>query len=445
MKKTSKNVEKLQNARSLSELLSVVDVIKASIAKIGKSTNGLLKGLSSTSTINISLSSAEEVELSDIKRRAKRTYKETELSDIKKSTTTHKKAPTSLKTVLDKSTIKTPSKTQLAKNSTALEEITSAIEDLQIALRVLTTKQFAKMDDSKAAVALIKGLIDQAKTLKDTHLNAISVIARDFTPTDHKKAVKALRKLIKSEINEETYTAIQVKSFILNPAPDTIYYQTFMLLRNLTNEDGFAYEAYSYVLTGSFDIGSGELTHFMTTLKDPKVPGTFPIGKEVPDVRALSTQIKAYNVIDNLISTQGRLKFNKSGRDVRTGPLGASKDIDTYNIGGKTVAGIRIQNKQLYIRLKRGLSDRQKKDLVLRLVPIIKAIFIPKARKTSLSWKEIKGKNSGANFLVFTLSRNEDTKSREFIHKVSRLARELGLSPKLARETIQAVVNQNDL
>lgn len=442
MKKTSKNVEKLQNARSLSELLSVVDVIKASITKIGKSTNGLLKGLSSTSTINISLSSAEEVELSDIKRKAKRASKETELSDIK---TNHKKAPASLKTVLDKNTIKTPSKAQLAKNSTALEEITSAIEDLQIALRVLTTKQFAKMDDSKAAVALIKGLIDQAKTLKDTHLNAISVIARDFTPTDHKKAVKALRKLIKSEINEETYTAIQVKSFILNPAPDTIYYQTFMLLRNLTNEDGFAYEAYSYVLTGSFDIGSGELTHYMTTLKDPKVPGTFPIGKEVPDVRALSTQIKAYNVIDSLISTQGRLKFNKSGRDVRTGPLGASKDIDTYNIGGKTVAGIRIQNKQLYVRLKRGLSDKQKKDLVMRLVPIIKAIFIPKARKTSLNWKEIKGKNSGANFLVFTLSRNEDTKSREFIHKVSRLARELGLSPKLARETIQAVVNQNDL
>ncbi|SBV38499.1 hypothetical protein BN7874_280 [Phage NCTB] len=439
MKKPSKNIEKLQNARSLNELMSVVDSIKRKITNVGKSTAKLLQGLSSTSTITINLSSAEE----SFKATA---ADDIELGDIKKKATRKaaNKKSGSLRTVLDKS-IKTPSTKQLARNSSVIEEITSSISDLEVAIRVLTSKQFSKMDESKSAVNLIKQLIAQAKEIKDTHLNALSKIASDFTPTDHKRAVAFLKKILTGDIQEDSYTKVQVKSFVLNPEDDIIYYQTFLLLRNLANKEGFIYEAYSYVLTGVLDtsVKEPELVHHLTTLKDPKVPGSFPIGSEVETKAALTKKVNALNIIDDLNVTYGGIKLKKSSADLQRSGLGdISPNISKYKLKGKEVAGIRVKNNRLYVRLNRGMSEKQKTNLLSTLIPLIKAIFIPGSRRQTVAWKEIVGKNTGAPFFVFALSRKEDTTTKEFIQKVNRLAKELKLSPMLSREIIQNVVNQ---
>ena len=63
MKKS--NLDKLQKARSLNDVLGIVDSIKKKIETVGKSTNRLLKGLSSSKALVISLS-ANEIELGDI-------------------------------------------------------------------------------------------------------------------------------------------------------------------------------------------------------------------------------------------------------------------------------------------------------------------------------------------------------------------------------------------
>ena len=102
------SVEKLQGARSLNEVMSIVDVIQKRIDTLGKQTAKFIQSISSSKiTINLSAVSADERELSDF---------------IKKpNSNVGKKAKGSLRSVLDKN-FKTPTKKEMATNTTAVQE-----------------------------------------------------------------------------------------------------------------------------------------------------------------------------------------------------------------------------------------------------------------------------------------------------------------------------------
>ena len=78
---------------------------------------------------------------------------------------------------------------------------------------------------------------------------------------------------------------------------------------------------------------------------------------------------------------------------------------------------------------------------------MIRQIFIPKSKNRSIGVREIRGKRSVGGkspntFLVFAISRNVDTRSKDFIDNVDRLVKTLKLGPRLSREVIRDMVEQ---
>ena len=417
------SVEKLQGARSLNEVMSIVDVIQKRIDTLGKQTAKFIQSISSSKiTINLSAVSADERELSDF---------------IKKpNSNVGKKAKGSLRSVLDKN-FKTPTKKEMATNTTAVQELSDSIGELEVAIRVLSSKQFSRLEESKQTIKMIKAIILQAEDHRKTQLDALDRISKNYIPKNHKSIIKATRDILKASLDSATYSGFAIKSYILNPAPNTIYFQTFVLVKNLINAEGFNYEQYSYVITSVLDQTNFELVPHITSLKDPRIPGSFPIGKEIKSVPHLKQTLQSLAHIDSLHVQVGRQKLSSIRK---TEDLGILK-------GTKNVKGLRVRDSELFVKIDPGLSDRQKKDLTATLRALIRQIFIPKSKNRSIGVREIRGKRSVGGkspntFLVFAISRNVDTRSKDFIDNVDRLVKTLKLGPRLSREVIRDMVEQ---
>jgi hypothetical protein len=419
MKKgTNKNRQKLNKARSINEVLSIVDLIKTRLKNITKSSEKVLTALASNANkVQISLSAAREMEVGDIAPAAKKSGK-------------------SLKSKLDVNKFKTPSQKDLAQNSSLLVELNESIAELEVALRVIQSKQFAKFDNQRETSAMVRALIKEANATKKEQLDAMSKISKNYTPVAHRKVAKAVKDIANAEFPEENYSSIRVKTFILQPQEDTLYYQTFVVVQNLTNKEGYSYEDYSFVLTSVYDMKTGDMEPHLTALKDPKVPGSFPIGNGIDSLSDLKRRMGAIYSIDG-VETKGRkLKLKEDTTSVRRRSIAGFAD---------TVKGIRVKDKDLYIRLKKGTPQSKIDQIRNNLIPIFKSIFLPRGTRTKrVQWKQLTGKRSGAPFIVFSLSRREDTRSREFVSNVTEMAERMNLSPLITRDIVQKLVDEYD-
>lgn len=425
MKKS--NLDKLQKARSLNDVLGIVDSIKKKIETVGKSTNRLLKGLSSSKALVISLS-ANEIELGDIANQPRPTQS--------------KKG--GMRTVLDK--IKAPSPKDLSDNSSAIEELNDAIEDLNAAIRILSSKTFSKMDESKKAIESIKHIIREAGKIKREQLNAMQKLSRNYMPKEHSRQVKILEEIVENSIPDENYTGLSINSFVLSPSKDHIYFQTFVTVEDLSNAEGFIYENYSYVYTSVLDLNTSELAPHITSLKDPKVPGTFPIGIELDSLKQLKAKILAINHIDELNSVKSRTRFGTAKQRQQMQRKGS-----IISEVSRHIKKVRFHNKNLYVQYSKSISPREKSELLETLFPLIRSIFLRKktvnGRRTpsaNLTYKEAKSSRSGNPYFVFSLSSIRDDNVKSFVKQVSELAKRLDLSTLVSQQLIQSVINDHE-
>lgn len=426
MKKgTNKNRQKLNKARSINEVLSIVDLIKKRLKDIGTASEKVLKSLASNK-VQISLSAAKELNSDSATR-------EQEAADMTKKPKT---SGQSLKAKLDVTKHKTPTQQDLAKNSSLLVELNESIAELEVALRVIQSKQFSKFDNQREAASMIRGLIKQANTTKKSQLDSMAKISKNYTPVAHRKIVKAVEDITRKEFPEENYSAIRRKTFILQPQEDTIYYQSYVVVQNLTNKEGYSYEDYSFVITGVYDMRTGEYEPHLTALKDPKVPGSFPIGNEVATVSDLKRRMGAIYSIDGVETTGRKVRLKGDTSEVRRRSIASFAD---------TVKGIRVKDRDLYIRLKKGTSESKVKNMLKEIIPIFKSIFLPRGSRTKqVQWKIVNGKRTGSPFVVLSLAKREDTRGREFVGKVTELADQMNLNPMITREIVQKLVDEYD-
>jgi hypothetical protein len=427
----SKNIKNIKGARSLNELLSIIDLIEGNVQDLDKRTDKILSSLSKkTNSITISISSGTEREAGDLNLEISDKSLKNKKGPGKK---VKNKNPNTYRTVLDKS-FKTPNTKDLVKNSAAIQELNDNISELEVSLRVLQSKDFAKLDENSGATVHIKTVLLKAKDLRDKQLKAMSRISKDYTPSQHTKILTLARKTLITELDEENYSSLRVKTYILTPSTDIIYFQSFIVVNDLSNEDGYVYENYSYVLTSVFQSKDGELRHHLTTLKDPKTPGGFPIGKEIENPSSLKMKLRMLNILDSLIFKKNKIALRKTTEQLKNNNL---TKVSKY------IKNIRVKGTNLFVAVEESLTKTQKVELVNKLFPVIRTIFLPRtSRNTHLAYKEITSSKTGKPFLVFSLGRTENTKTKDFVDKMSRLVEVLGLNPQIQRSVLQKIVEE---
>lgn len=446
--KSSKILDALKSARSLNDLLTTVDLIVSKIKSTEKISSRVLSSLSNRSIL---ISIAQETEKSGSRI--------IELDDIQPTTKKKKavkKGGNKFKGILNSPQVKLPKIKDLVDGSSLVTDLNQNIAELQQALRILKSKDFSKMENNGSAVSMIKAQIDKAIAMRDEQLAALSKISNEYIPNTHRQVKTETTKVIKGELAPENYSRIRSKTFVLSPADNLIQFQSFFVVSDLVNSEGYAYEEYSFVVTGNLNTATAEFVHFVTSLKDPKMPGTFPIGKEVTSLDDLKYKVRLLSSLDDVTVRNNRVRLTRTrtadpdatdsmGAPVKyqQGRYVSSDDKMSMRNASKYIKGIRVKPGKLFIKVDDALGEAALKRVFNKIYPTVRAVFIPaKSRSKHLRWRKLRGR-TGSVFFEFILVKNEDPKSQKFINKVSELATNLQMSPRLTREVIRDIVDRN--
>jgi hypothetical protein len=326
----SDNMVALRKARSLKDVATIIEKIKRDLLLISKHTIHLEKSVSSV--LKLSIYAAETIELGDLVR--DKTSKGTKPYGVIEDYTP-------------------PNTKDLVKNSQELNRLAQRIAELESAKQVILSDSFSAYPDlQRKTIKSVNDLVKVAAKDRDKQVRAMSKIGRETKPKEHVKFVKIMQSHIKQVLSEENYSDISTNMFVLNPVKDQVWYQTFIKIRDLINDDGYEYEFYSVVVTAIVDLNTGEFKHSITTINMSRIPGSFDPGKEATTTVDAKRRVSRFFTGDNFVAKHGRKNLKgfplKNTRDFRQSSLpNASEHID----------GVRVQNGKIYARLEKGLTD----------------------------------------------------------------------------------------
>ena len=414
----------IRDARSVKDIQAVIGRISAELSEISDHTSTLEKSVSSAIKISIS---AKEIELGDISR-------------TKKS-----KGPSGVI-----ANYKAPDAKDLVKNSRELNRLAQKIAELESAKQVILSDAFSPYADlQKKTVKAVNDLVKVAARDRDRQVRAMAKIGRENKPKEHVAFVRGISAHIKKVLSEENYSEITTKMFVLNPVSDKIWYQTFIIISDLVNDEGYSYDFYSVVVTAVVDLDTGEFSHSLTTINLSRIPGSFDPGKVVKSSADAKRRINSFLAGDNFVAKHGR-------KTLKDFPLSKTKDFRRSALPNSSdhIDGIRVQNGKIYARLERGADAATIKDAVNEARAVLSILVRRKEverggkkydryLKDAITHRIVNGKK-GRKWIEFVIIPSERVTKGELNAKliegaVERMVHMDGISKEEARRAMQAL------
>jgi len=414
----------IREARSIKDIQAVLGRISADLSVISDHTKALEVSVSSSVKISIS---NETIELGDLSR------------------TTKNKGPSGVI-----SDYKAPETKDLVKNSRELNRLAQKIAELESAKQVVLSDAFSPYADlQKKTVKSINDLVKAAARDRDRQVRAMAKIGRQHKPKEHVSFVKQMNSHIKKVLSEDNYSEILAKTFVLNPVADKIWYQTFIEIRDLVNDEGYSYDFYAVVVTAIIDLDTGEFQHTLTTVNLSRIPGSFDPGKPVASGAEAKRRINVFLAGENFVAKHGRkslkgFPLSKTGDFRRSALPNSSEHVD----------GIRVQNGKIYVRLERGVDGAIEKKaiedvrsilgiLVRRREVDVKGKKYDRYLKDAITHRVVRGKK-GRKWVEFVVIPSERVTKGEVTPKmleeaVDRMVYMDGMSKADAQRAMQAL------
>lgn len=421
----SDNMNAIRDARSIKDIQAVVGRISADLSEISDHTDALEQSVSSSVKISIS---SKTIELGDLSRTSK---KGTGPSGVISNYTP-------------------PDTKDLVNNSRELNRLAQKIAELESAKQVVLSDAFSPYADlQKKTVKSINDLVKVAARDRDRQVRAMAKIGREHKPKEHVSFVRGINSHIKKILSEENYSEIVTQMFVLNPVPDKVWYQTFIKIRDLVNDEGYSYDFYAVVVTAIVDLDTGEFSHSLTTVNMSRIPGSFDPGKEVNSSADAKRRVNSFLAGDNFVARHGRktlkgFPLNKTGDFRRSALPNSSEHVD----------GLRVQNGKIYVRLERGVDGTIEKKaiedvravlsiLVRRKEVDVKGKKYDRYLKDAITHRVVKGKK-GRKWVEFVIIPSERVTKGEVSPKmleeaVERMVYMDGMSREDARRAMQAL------
>lgn len=238
----NKRLEKIKNARSLNDVMAVVSEIGYEFQNSNAIVNKLVASLSATLVMDV--------------------------RDTKPSKTVDTK-------------FNPPKATELKKHVDVVHKLYDNVLELDAA-EAMIKQSFAghkKLSPALKAIADLKRDIDES--INDA-FDALSAIAAKHVPSKLSRLVDAVTSHIIDVLPTKMYKDIFRQLYVVPHPDDNAMFQfcDYIGIEGLKNLQGFAYDQYYVIVTGLID-KSGVMHFYVNGLPDFKVPGRYPLGKEV--------------------------------------------------------------------------------------------------------------------------------------------------------------------
>lgn len=324
-----------------------------------------------------------------------------------------------------------------AKYNSQVAVLTQAIAELGIAYQILNSRTFAAFKDQDKASANLLNVIKEAKELQNSMVRLMSIDVKNGAPPEHKRLAASVSNYMAQILNKEQYSKIVSRTFIASGL-DPITFQTFIYVKDFVNSSGTLYPHYSAVLSTEIQVATGAAQHFVTTLVDEKVPGSFPIGRVVATAPELKKALNSLLAVDGFLNYGEKMPIQKSTQQLRdTSMLGST----THQIRGRNteiIESVRVQNDFLYVRLVRGLTGRERRDALQEVLAMASTVLKGR-RKGDLVYQFETGRN-GAEYIKIALSRAKgQTDGIITVAQINKIAEQLQLNKEQISALKQSV------
>lgn len=405
----SSNMTKLRTARTAREISRTVSTITAVISEV------------KVPKVRRSVSNTTAIELADLGKAEKKGSK------IRKK----------LDTTIDLDQIDVTDLKKKARINGYVADVHQAVAELIVAYQILSSKTFKAFKNQGEAAASLLTVIKEAKKQQQEMIKVLSINAE--APKEHTKIATSVAGYVKTKIlSKEQYTKIKMRTFVAS-GTNPVTYQTYIYIENLTNVEQEVFAHYSVVVSTTVELSTGEAQHFITTLVDEKMPGTFPLGKQATHLAEMKKNLNGLFSYDGMLNFAARAPISKTTDTLRKQ---SALGLKTHKVRGKDlqlIDGIRIQNDRLYVRLVPGLSVAERKTAVEEVIAMAGSILRPKnQRKHGLIHKIVRGR-TGRDWIELSTISGGTLAGTLTLAKVKQIAEELDLDAAQIRAIKQAV------
>lgn len=258
-------LEALRKSRSINDIITVVEKIATSIRKHKKSATDLKSSLSAKD---------EEIQID-------RTAAPT---PVRKGRKTESEPSTGVAKIV-KFTV--PPKDKLIKNSDVVRHLYENVQELEAAEALI--KQGFSGAKATTALKAIQSLKAEAEAAIQKAFEALGNVAEKHIPTHMSELGDALAVMLKNTLDKASYSKMSREIYVMpiQQGRKTVYqFAMYYVLENLKNTQGFVFDEYCLIFTGIVD-STGGIQYYLNAVPDFKVPGRYPLGREVDDKKEM--------------------------------------------------------------------------------------------------------------------------------------------------------------
>lgn len=252
-----------------------------------------------------------------------------------------------------------PDPAAVKKHSDIIERLHENAQELESA-EALVRQAFAKAKNQKQVLSAIHALQEEVNASLAKAFTALDAIANKHLPEEMETLGDSLVAYIIDHINPKYYSNIHKEVYATFDGPTTVF-SMYVVINELQASTGFVYDEFYVILTGTVTQG-GVINYYLNTMPDFKIPGHFPIGKEVKNTTELTLRVSTL------------IAHNDIASDLERKPM----PLDTKRAKSGGMAGIRyvedvyVLDDSLFIVVEKGRETRKNLvDIQSQVVPLL--------------------------------------------------------------------------
>lgn len=377
----SKRIEKIKKSRSLNELFSVVREIAKEFTAAKPAVDKFIKALSSSQLRSVS----EELNIDRVGGG----------NTTKSPKTTTTKTPTAKVTKWV-----APKLEDLKKNTALIHSLYENTEELDYAI-TMVKQVFSGNENSKKAILEMTKLRDSVDEKLNSCFAVLNAIANKHLPPRVGSLHDDIIQGVIAHLPVKNYKNIVQEIYVI-PNPEELGSFMFCLycnIKNLKNKTGYEYETFCVTLTAIIS-KSGDMNFFVNAFPNFKVPGRYPIGKEVTDSKDAMRQV-------DLLLTHNEFEVDLNKQALPFDDAGA-KNLGL--LSNKNITAVAVKNDELIITLAPGLSGQMTSKVIADIQARLGMLISSKNSKSIFTYKM--STVGGKQVLKFVLLPNIDKSNK---------------------------------
>lgn len=209
---------------------------------------------------------------------------------------------------------------------------TNIIKDMHDSIGVLESavalmkQSFSDNKKQPAAIKATQALIDEANKSLFEAYDMLHDLSEKHMPGELQAYVDKAIDHLSEVVDKKSYKSMSLETYCVAGKPGEFLFINYIGLKALRTTTGYTFDEYYVVVTGVINSKEWLFLH-VTGLTDFRAPGTFPLGIELEDQRALNKRIDFLLAHNNFITEFEKLPIDDGAAD-QVARISGVKSVD---------------------------------------------------------------------------------------------------------------------